>query len=286
MLNLIDTLINRSGITVRARMSDNIESDHRGGKNSDENCEKRKSRENRKDQRERVRERSSSLSSSSCDSDSEKNDVSRRSKKKRIEDIIAKKVHAVIEQMQIPLAGTARIWYNGLLEYNKTWDEWKKAVLNAFSSHAYFVDNLKKMLDRKKIVKESMLHYYYSKCMLIRNCDISDNNAVSCIIYGLPPEHQGTAKSANFKTPDELFRGFLCKENVQTCLICKKPGHSTRNCFFKDSNNLAGTSSDKHHGWKTKECTYCKKRGHLKRIVGGQLQEVEDDQEAGWPNVM
>nr|CAI5852016.1 unnamed protein product [Callosobruchus analis] len=89
----------------------------------------------------------------------------------------------------------------------------------------------------------------------------------------------------NLPTLDEDFRGFLCKldkeatetnepkgqhkkenfrENVQTCLICKKPGHSTRNCFFKDSNNQAGTSSDKHHGWKTKECTYCKKRGHLK----------------------
>lgn len=52
-----------------------------------------------------------------------------------------------------------------------------------------------------------MLHYYYSKCILIRNCDISDTNAVSCIINGLPTENQGTA---NFKTP-ELFRGFLSK---------------------------------------------------------------------------
>ncbi|XP_050298014.1 uncharacterized protein LOC126737249 [Anthonomus grandis grandis] len=333
-------------------MCDNIDYDgSQSDKSGGENSEKRQSRGNAKQIKERVRKRPPSSSSSTSSSDSESEYVSRKQKKTKIEEIISKKVHAIIKKMQIPgnaplnnavvipqnspgssenfshcelvpnfdpeagdinavtwinkieqlaliyswtdlkksyflqakLTGMAKIWYNGLSDYNKTWDEWKEAILNAFPSHAYFVDNLKKMLNRKKLAKESMLHYYYSKCMLIRNCDISDTNAVSCIIDGLPPEHQGTAKSANFKTPDELFRGFLCKldkegpekieingqifkkENI-VCPICKKPGHQARNCYFNKETNKAGPSSDKtpYDRRATKQYTHCQKLGHLR----------------------
>lgn len=57
----------------------------------------------------------------------------------------------------------AKVWYNGLLEYNNTWDERNEAVLNAFPSHAYFVDNLNKMLNRKKIIRRK-----YASLLLLK----------------------------------------------------------------------------------------------------------------------
>lgn len=63
--------------------------------------------------------------------------------------------------------------------------KWPSRVVEAFPSHEYFIDNLKKMMDRKKLREETMMQYYYSKYILVflvRKCDIKDNNAVSCII--------------------------------------------------------------------------------------------------------
>ncbi|XP_044264282.1 uncharacterized protein LOC123011072 [Tribolium madens] len=170
--------------------------------------------------------------------------------------------------MQAKLAGIARIWYNGLQEYDKSWHDWKKSLLEAFPSHEYFVDNVKKMMQRKKQANESMMHYYYSKCSLIRKCEISDNNAVSCIIDGLPIEYQGTAKSGNFRTPEELYKRLLCKidgsvpktseltKSLPKCEICKKPGHVARNCFFK-------SPQENHEKTRTtKKCSHCGKLGH------------------------
>jgi hypothetical protein len=68
--------------------------------------------------------------------------------------------------MQAKLAGIARLWYNGLKEYNKTWDDWKQALLNAFPSHEYFIDNLKKLLARKKLSTSSSS--YASPAVLVK----------------------------------------------------------------------------------------------------------------------
>ncbi|EFA01452.1 hypothetical protein TcasGA2_TC006998 [Tribolium castaneum] len=109
--------------------------------------------------------------------------------------------------MQTKLTGIARLWYNGLSDYNKSWEDWKKSLLEAFPSHEYFVDNLKKMMERKKQTNESMMHYYYSKCSLIRKCEISDKNALSCIIEGLPIE----SKIRQNREISTLDKGLLCK---------------------------------------------------------------------------
>jgi hypothetical protein len=178
--------------------------------------------------------------------------------------------------MQAMLAGIARLWYNGLKEYNKTWDDWKQALLNAFPSHEYFIDNLKKLLARKKLSTETMMNYYYSKCSLIRKCEISDSNAVSCVIDGLPAEFQGTAKSGNFKNPQDLYKGFLCKIDVPVpmktddvarkplkCDVCHKSGHTSRTCYFRTENSRTGdVSKNRPVFHKPKECTHCGKTGH------------------------
>lgn len=180
--------------------------------------------------------------------------------------------------MQSKLSGVAKIWYNALRDYNKTWDEWKISVAEAFPSHEYFVDNLKKMMERKKVENETMMHYYYSKCILIRKCEISDTNAVSCIIDGLPLGIQGAAKAGNYRTPEELFQGFLSKLESDSifkgshastkrdtlkdvvCYICNKPGHVGRRCRLRAQYSKFSYSANRPF----KKCANCGKNGHLK----------------------
>ncbi|CAH1975989.1 unnamed protein product [Acanthoscelides obtectus] len=113
--------------------------------------------------------------------------------------------------MQSRLTGLAKVWYNGLTDYNLNWDEWKLAISRAFPAHTDYVNLLKKMLARSKSNDESMMHYFYSKNMLVKKCGLVGTNAVSCIIDGLPIPLQANAKAGNYESPDELFYGFLSK---------------------------------------------------------------------------
>ncbi|KAL1490130.1 hypothetical protein ABEB36_012870 [Hypothenemus hampei] len=187
--------------------------------------------------------------------------------------------------MQTRLKGVAKIWYNALLDYNKTWTDWKLAILEAFPTHEYYMDNLKKMISRKKGADETMMHYYYEKCIMIRKCEISDVNAVSCIIDGLPIPLQSTAKSGNYKTPEQLFQGLLSKleedstismgsknRQSQNCFVCNRPGHIASRCRY--NTDMAATSSDRgsnevkrpklnHNPYQyPQKCTFCQKLGH------------------------
>ncbi|KAJ8916416.1 hypothetical protein NQ315_014627 [Exocentrus adspersus] len=152
------------------------------------------------------------------------------------------------------IAGLAKVWYNGLDNYDITWDEWKLALIRAFPSHTDFVDLLKQMLGRHKQQDESMMHYFYSKNMLVGRCGLTDTKAVSCIIDGLPADLQANAKAGNYQTPDDLFYNFLSKQDKGKnplesksrndyarnqyqgtsgqfrCHICKKLGHKARHC--------------------------------------------------------
>lgn len=44
--------------------------------------------------------------------------------------------------MQAKLQGIAKTWYDSVSNYGKTWVEWKQAVIEAFPSHEYFIDNI------------------------------------------------------------------------------------------------------------------------------------------------
>lgn len=123
-----------------------------------------------------------------------------------------------------------------------------------------------------------------------------DNIAVSCIIDGLPISLQGSAKSGNYKNPEELFQGFLSKlesENIgkekienqvfkpnEVCHICKKSGH----IWLEDAGFAPMTVSYQHSTVSyahrlpipiindrlmlfypnKKRCVNCGKNGHLK----------------------
>jgi hypothetical protein len=58
--------------------------------------------------------------------------------------------------MQSRLAGLAKVWYNGLTDYDLSWSAWKEALERAFPSHTDYVDLLKQMLGRTKIKEESI----------------------------------------------------------------------------------------------------------------------------------
>nr|CAI5865807.1 unnamed protein product [Callosobruchus analis] len=124
------------------------------------------------------------------------------------------------------------------------------------------------MLERKKTANETILHYYYSKCVMIRKCEISDYNAVSCIIGGLPSEYQGSAKSGNYKTPDEN----LPNQQPRSLKghICRKAGPIAKHCFFKpgssvESNKILHQPTQFPAARpKVKKCGHCSRRGHTK----------------------
>lgn len=177
--------------------------------------------------------------------------------------------------MQARLSGIAKVWYENLDNYALLWPQWKEALLQAFPSNENYVDTLKQMLGYKKLHSESMAHYFYYKNMLVHKCGITEKNAVSCIIDGLPLGLQANARAGNFNTPERLFSEFLSKlETIQTatssskgevgesrsvsqlkpklCFGCNKPGHVKKDCrafrkpFWRES------------------CEVCRKTGHTK----------------------
>lgn len=112
--------------------------------------------------------------------------------------------------MQNRLKGLARIWFENLNEYVSTWEEWKSVLCKSFPVHQDFSENLKRLMKRVKLPSESMTNYYFEKKTLADTCKIFGNDAVSCIIDGLPSGSiQVSARAGRFQTPEDLFGHYL-----------------------------------------------------------------------------
>lgn len=161
--------------------------------------------------------------------------------------------------MQTRLRGAARDWYDDLEDYSATWDTWKEWLTKAFPRTTDFVDRLEEMLARHK-GNETMTRYYHDKISLMKKCGLDGENAMSCLIRGLPVELRANAKACGYKTPEELYYGFLSSlENYgaeknrrssdqkqikstwqrgsaagnpapKVCYNCRRPGHEARDC--------------------------------------------------------
>jgi hypothetical protein len=162
--------------------------------------------------------------------------------------------------MQSRLAGLAKVWYNGLTDYDLSWSAWKEALERAFPSHTDYVDLLKQMLGRTKIKEESMMHYFYSKNMLVKKCGLNGTEGVSCIIDGLPLEQQGNAKAGKFghkarhcssKMSQKAITEKGRQQTVIICTNCGKRGHSEDLCWSKTKMKIP--------------CSRCGKPGHDER---------------------
>ncbi|XP_047998741.1 uncharacterized protein LOC125236089 [Leguminivora glycinivorella] len=161
--------------------------------------------------------------------------------------------------MQIRLRGSARDWYDDLEDYNLTWEEWKQTLQTAFPRSTDFVDRLEEMMSRTKIDTETMTKYFHDKLSLLKKCNIYNEDAISCIIKGLPIELRANAKAYQCETPEQLYYGYLSslenfkrveaaatarkttwrRGNATTttshtlpklCYACRRPGHEARDC--------------------------------------------------------
>ncbi|XP_069686310.1 uncharacterized protein [Periplaneta americana] len=111
--------------------------------------------------------------------------------------------------MQAKLRGAAKVWFNRLEGYDLSWSEWKNALRRAFPWQHDFGESLEELVARRKLPDESMTKYYYAKLALCERCKITGENAISCIIRGLPYELQANALAFKCKTPWELYSVFL-----------------------------------------------------------------------------
>jgi hypothetical protein len=119
--------------------------------------------------------------------------------------------------MQNRLAGLARAWYNNLTTYAHTWEEWKALLIKTFPVHHDFANTLRQMLNRVKQPNESMTQYYFGKMNLLQACNITDKEAVSCIIDGLLDDTQKVgAKAGRYETPELLYAEYLSTLTTNT----------------------------------------------------------------------
>nr|CAI5818469.1 unnamed protein product [Callosobruchus analis] len=68
---------------------------------------------------------------------------------------------------------------------------------------------LEEMLARRKSTGETMSTYYHEKLALCSRVGIAGDNAVSCIIRGLPAELRANAQAARCRTPQALYNDIL-----------------------------------------------------------------------------
>lgn len=166
--------------------------------------------------------------------------------------------------MQTRLRGAARDWYDDLDDYSATWGTWKEWLTKAFPRTTDFVDRLEEMIARQKGGNETMTRYYHDKISLMKKCGLDGENAISCLIRGLPVELRANAKACGYETPEELYYGFLSslenykevehraektrrfidqklskstwqrgsagKSAPKVCYNCRRPGHEARDC--------------------------------------------------------
>lgn len=146
-----------------------------------------------------------------------------------------------IYHMQARLKGVAREWYDGLEDYQQSWEEWKHALQITFPEprdHAAVMD---KMRTRTKQMNESYEAYYFAKLTLLKPCRLTPEQQVDHIINGITDRIvRGTAKAGCYTKPEELYtRGLLPFSQEDTrhgdhadtkCKRCGKMGHWARQC--------------------------------------------------------
>lgn len=184
--------------------------------------------------------------------------------------------------MQLRLCGSARDWYDDLEDYNLTWDQWKTTLKTAFPRSTDFVDRLEVMLARKKKDTEGMTKYYHTKLSLLKKCNIDGEEAISCIIRGLPAELRANAKAYNCDTPEQLYYGYLSSlENFKRVEAARSEVHigGGRSTWRRGTagTSSSGASTQLHQ---PKICYVCRRPGHEARDCR-TLQHCETCQRAG-----
>lgn len=177
--------------------------------------------------------------------------------------------------MQIRLRGSAREWYDDLEDYNLTWNDWKQALQTAFPRSTDFVDRLEEMLGKTKTNSETMTKYFHTKMSLLKRCKIEGENAISCIIRGLPQEIRANAKAFNCETPEQLYFGYLSSlETYKSFEVASASKNSTWRRGNSETSALASASATtmRQLPHLPKICYSCRRPGHEARDCRSQLR--------------
>ncbi|KAJ8982440.1 hypothetical protein NQ317_010180 [Molorchus minor] len=173
-----------------------------------------------------------------------------------------------IYHMQSRLTGMAKTWYHSLSSVNYTWTEWKSLIAKTFPDHVDFAKALRKMLDRLKLPSETMISYYFGKMELIRTCQLSAQQAVSCLIDGIPDvTMQNAARAGRYATPEAFFEEYLSmlRDETPTSSSFSRNEPPPRRSLKVD---LRHSLSKVHQGQAKLEiqnvkCFNCKMKGHF-----------------------
>lgn len=182
--------------------------------------------------------------------------------------------------MQLRLRGSARRWYDDLDDYDLDWEGWKNALKTAFPRSTDHVDKLETMLARTKKESETMTKYYHDKVSLLKKCNINGEEAISCIIRGLPAELRANAKAYKCETPELLYYGYLSSlEDYKSNREVSTPSTSSRGSTWRrGAQNESSTATTQQPG--VKRCYFCRRVGHEARDCRAQ-QQCETCQRAG-----
>lgn len=136
------------------------------------------------------------------------------------------------------LRGVANAWYNGLPNRQYIWAEFKDKLQSAFPSKRNYYELLQQMMARRKLGNEKYVTYYYDKLSLLKACNITGEDAVSCIVAGITDQVvRYGAEAADFNGLEALLGYMTAVESV--------PG-SSKEIDRKERkfiNNKAGPSS-------------------------------------------
>lgn len=166
--------------------------------------------------------------------------------------------------MQMRLRGSARDWYEDLEDYRMDWNQWKAALETAFPRSQDFVDCLEAMMARNKTDTETMTKYFHDKISLLRRCNITGEEATSCVIRGLPVEIRANAKAYKCETPQQLYHGFLSSlENYKQVEKNHAKGSTWRRVSTNGGTAIANsTPATPRQQPLVKQCYVCRRRGH------------------------
>lgn len=157
------------------------------------------------------------------------------------------------------LRGLANAWYNGLPNRQYIWTEFKDKLKSAFPSKRNYYEMLHQMMARRKLGNEKYVTYYYDKLSLLKACNISGEDAVSCIVAGIPDQVvRNGAEAADFNGLEALLGYMTAVENVpadrkysQTkastsksnpgCYICGLDDHYSNKCPLQKSSSSNST---------------------------------------------
>jgi hypothetical protein len=81
--------------------------------------------------------------------------------------------------------------------------------MRIFSDHD-FASTLRQLVDQVQQPNETMKQYYFGKLDLLQVCNITDKEAVSCLIDGLMDHTlKNGAKAERYETPEQLYAKYL-----------------------------------------------------------------------------